>query len=116
MSSSLTRDATKLSRATAYDKIADFCHRQSEHGAISCQREEFDVTKLSEALTAYRICAKAEGKSRRTIAWVTSSVSYFSEFLGGDLDIETIISNDLKRLIIALQDSQKYRNHTSRTR
>ena len=57
VSSSLTRDATKLTRATAYDKIADFCHRQSEHGAISCQRGEFDMTKLSEALTAYCICA-----------------------------------------------------------
>ena len=28
------------------------------------------MTRLSDALTAYRICARAEGKSPRTIGWV----------------------------------------------
>jgi len=69
------------------------------------------LSTLSDALTAYRICARAEGKSQRTIQWITSSVGYFSDFLGGDLDIEMITGNDLRRFIIALQDSQKYRNH-----
>ena len=109
--SSRTRDATKLTRATAYDKIAEIFPGLTGEPAVGCQRREFEVTTLSEALTAYRICAKAEGKSRRTIAWVTSSVGYFSDFLGGDLNIEMITVNDLRRFIIALQDSQKYRNH-----
>ena len=102
--SSRTRDATKLTRATAYDKIADFCRRQLPEHGISCQRGEFDVTKLSEALTAYRICAKAEGKSPRTIQWITSSVGYFMDFLGGDQDISTLTANDLRRFIIALPE------------
>jgi integrase/recombinase XerD len=69
------------------------------------------LSTLSDALTAYRICAKAEGKSQRTIQWITSSVGYFIDFLGGDQDIITITGNDLRRFIIALQDSNKYRNH-----
>jgi len=66
---------------------------------------------LSDALTAYRICARAEGKSRRTIEWITSSVRYFSDFLGGDQDLSAITANDLRRFIIALQGAEKYRNH-----
>ena len=69
------------------------------------------MTTLSDALTAYRICAKAEGKSPRTIQWVTSSVSYFGAFLGDNQDISTITGNDLRRFIIALQDACKYRQH-----
>jgi integrase/recombinase XerD len=69
------------------------------------------LSTLSDALTAYRICARAEGKSQRTIQWITSSVGYFIDFLGGDQDIATITGNDLRRFIIALQDSHKYRKH-----
>jgi len=69
------------------------------------------LTRLSDALTAYRICAQAEGKSPRTIQWITSSIRYFAEFLGGDQDISTITANDLRRFIIALQGAKKYRNH-----
>jgi integrase/recombinase XerD len=69
------------------------------------------LTTLPDALTAYRICAKAEGKSPRTIEWITSSVRYFTSFLGDDQDISTITAIDLRRFIIALQGSGKYRNH-----
>jgi len=69
------------------------------------------VTALSEALTAYRICARAEGKSPRTIEWVSSSVRYFTDFLGGDPYIKAITGDDLRRFIIALQDSNRYRKH-----
>jgi len=57
---------------------------------LSCEHREVAAIKLSDALTAYRICAKAEGKSPRTIGWITSSVGYFARFLGGDPDISPI--------------------------
>lgn len=69
------------------------------------------MTKLSDALAAYRICAKAEGRSDRTIGWATSSVGYFADFLGGDPDISSITADDLRRFIIALQNTGKFRNH-----
>ncbi|MCJ7575501.1 MAG: tyrosine-type recombinase/integrase [Dehalococcoidia bacterium] len=69
------------------------------------------MTRISDALTAYRICAKAEGKSPRTIGWVTSSVGYFARFLGGDPDISSITADDLRRFIITLQNTGKFRNH-----
>jgi site-specific recombinase XerD len=69
------------------------------------------VTRLSDALTAYRICARAEGKSPRTIGWVTSSVGYFARFLGGDSDISVITTDDLRRFIITLQNTGKFRDH-----
>jgi len=58
------------------------------------------VTRLSDALTAYRICARAEGKSPRTIGWVTSSLNstewtpfhrHLSKFLKKLLSTESII-------------------------
>jgi integrase/recombinase XerD len=69
------------------------------------------VTKLSDALTAYRICAKAEGKSPRTIGWVTSSVGYFARFLASDPDILSITGDDLRRFIITLQNTNKFQDH-----
>jgi site-specific recombinase XerD len=69
------------------------------------------VTRVSEGLTAYRICAKAEGKSPRTIGWVTSSVGYFIKFLGGDPEISSITTDDLRRFIITLQNTGKFRHH-----
>ena len=69
------------------------------------------MTKLSDALTAYRICAKAEGKSPRTIGLVTSSLGYFGRFLGGAPDISSITADDLRRFIIALQNTDKFRDH-----
>ena len=69
------------------------------------------MATISEALVAYRICAKAEGKSPSTVRWITSSVGYFSEFLGADQDLNAIKIDDLRRFIIALQDTHKFRNH-----
>ena len=69
------------------------------------------MTTLSDALVAYRICAQAEGRSPRTIEWITSSVRYFSEFLGGDPELSNITQHDLRRFIIALQSCSKYRKH-----
>lgn len=69
------------------------------------------MATLSDALTAYRICAKAEARSPRTIGWITSAVGYFREFLGGDPDVAGITADDLRRFIIALQETHKYRHH-----
>jgi site-specific recombinase XerD len=70
------------------------------------------VTTLSEALTAYRICAQAEGKSPKTVRWIASSVNYFSDFLGPDRqEIENLTCNDLRHFIIALQQRPKFLNH-----
>ena len=67
---------------------------------------------LQEALVVYKTYAKAEGKSPKTIAWVISSVNYFSEFLGPERqNIIDITGNDLRRFIIALKDRPKYTNH-----
>ena len=103
--------STKLTGVPAYDKIAAFCHRLLLEQGVGCQRKEFQVTTISEALTAYRICAKAEGRSPKTLDWITSSVRYFREFLGGDADIGTLTANDLRRFIIALQSSHRYSKH-----
>jgi hypothetical protein len=73
------------------------------------------MTTLSDALVAYRICAQAEGRSPRTIEWITSSVRYFSEFLGGDPELPNITQHDLRRFIIALQNCFKYRKHYNKS-
>ena len=78
---------------------------------LDCHCEENTMT-FQDALVAYRTYAKAEGKSPKTISWVTSSVGYFAEFLGPkQQDIATIKGNDLRRFIIALQDKPKFSNH-----
>ncbi|OGN88195.1 MAG: hypothetical protein A2158_06450 [Chloroflexi bacterium RBG_13_46_14] len=70
------------------------------------------MATLSEALTAYRICAQAEGKSPKTIRWITTSMSYFSDFLGPDRqDIDDFTGNDLRQFIICLQQKPKFLNH-----
>lgn len=70
------------------------------------------MTTLSEGLTAYRICAQAEGKSPKTIRWVTSSVGYFSDFLGPDRQhIDGITRHDFRQFVITLQQRPKFLNH-----
>ncbi len=79
---------------------------------ISCQSKENAAVTLFEALTAYRICAQAEGKSPKTVRWITSSVTHFSDFLGPDRqNINDITGNDLRQFIIDLQQRPKFLNH-----
>lgn len=67
---------------------------------------------LQDALVAYRTYAGAEGKSPKTVAWVTSSVGYFADFLDPEPhDISSVTGNDLRRFIIALQSKDKFSNH-----
>ena len=68
------------------------------------------MTTLSDRFVAYRICAQAEGKSQRSIDWIIAIVGYFNEFLG-NLNIEAITADDLRRFIIALQQRQAFANH-----
>jgi len=67
---------------------------------------------LQDALVAYKTYARAEGKSPKTVTWVSSSVGYFADFLGPEQqDIGAITGNDLRRFIIALQNKPKFANH-----
>ena len=75
-------------------------------GALDCHK----ITTFSDGLVAYRICAQAEGKSQRSIDWIIAIVGYFNEFLG-NLNIEAVTADDLRRFIIALQQRQAFANH-----
>jgi len=67
---------------------------------------------LQDALVAYKTYARAEGKSPKTVAWVSSSVGYFAEFLGPDQqDTDAITANDLRRFIITLQGRPRFASH-----
>ena len=79
---------------------------------LNCKHREAVVTRLSDALVAYRICARTEGKSPCTIGRVTSSVGYFGRFLGGDPEISSVTADDLRRFIITLQNTGKFRDHS----
>jgi site-specific recombinase XerD len=70
------------------------------------------VTTFADALSAYRLCARAEGKSPKTVTWIVTGVGYFGDFLGPERqDLATITGNDLRRFIIELQQTPKYRRH-----
>ncbi|HUV45598.1 MAG TPA: tyrosine-type recombinase/integrase [Dehalococcoidia bacterium] len=67
---------------------------------------------LQDALVAYKTYARAEGKSPKTIDWITSSVGYFADFLGPDhQDIASITASDFRRFVIALQGKHKFSQH-----
>ncbi len=70
------------------------------------------MTTLSEALAAYRICAKAEGTSPDTVDWVTDAVGYFSELIGDEAnDLGNINAQSLRKFILALQVKKAFSNH-----
>ncbi len=92
-------------------KTAIFCRRVDPHPVLELQGEE-PVLKLSDALTAYRTFARAEGLSPRTVDWVSGAAGYFRDFLGeADPDLAMITGHDLRRFIIALQDKNVFSNH-----
>ncbi|MDM8000825.1 MAG: tyrosine-type recombinase/integrase [Dehalococcoidia bacterium] len=72
------------------------------------------MATLSDGLRIYRVLARAENRSPRTVDWITSSVRYFMEFLGGDPDLDTISANDLRNFVLALQQTRSYRQHPFR--
>jgi hypothetical protein len=90
-------------KGNCFDKNPLNCHSQRLHSDVGYQCKEFEVMTFSDALVAYKTYARAEGKSLKTIRWITSSVGYFSDFLGREhQDIASITGNDLRRFIIAL--------------
>jgi site-specific recombinase XerD len=62
-------------------------------------------------MVAYRVCARAEGKSPRTISWVEDAVRYFVDFLGTDIPIDQVTATDLRRFITALQQKHVFSSH-----
>jgi integrase/recombinase XerD len=79
---------------------------------VSCQRRELQLAILRDALTAYCICAKAEGRSGKTISWTTEAVGYLANFLGGDgVDLATISAQTLRSFILALQTRPAFSRH-----
>ena len=53
---------------------------------------------LSQAIEAYRTIANADGKSARTVEWVTTVSARFGKFLGGDPD--NCFSRNKKILVV----------------
>jgi hypothetical protein len=108
-----SRDATKLKRAAAFHacNVAQNSISASNK-PINCQRKEFEVMTLQDALVAYKTYARDEGKSPKTVHWIMSSITYFADFLGPQYqDIGSITGNDLRRFIIALQGQRKFSRH-----
>ena len=104
--------AVDSEKSNCLTKTAPKCHHQKPSSTVNYQCEEFEVMTLQDALIAYRTYARAEGKSPKTIRWVSQSVGYFADFLGSDnQDIASITGNELRRFIIALQDKHKFSNH-----
>ena len=69
---------------------------------------------LDVLLDGYCICAKAEGKSTRTIEAVTSAIRYFCDFLEREnisTDILKVGVSDLRAFIQYLQGKNKYDRH-----
>ena len=57
---------------------------------VSCQCREVELATLSEVLTAYFICAKAEGKSPKAVSRVSDAIRHFGNFLDGHTDLITL--------------------------
>jgi len=70
------------------------------------------LTTLSDALAAYRICAKAEGKSPKTVDWIADAIRYFSQFLGDQAnDLGNVNAQSLRQFILALQTKKTFSEH-----
>ena len=69
------------------------------------------MTTLTDGLRIYRVVARPENPSPRTVEWITCSVCWFMEFLGTDPNLGTISSADLRDFVLALQQTQKYRRN-----
>ena len=61
------------------------------------------LTKLSEAISAYQMIAAADGKSPKTIEWVTGSVRLFQRIVDGGPDLSSLTRNNLRKFILDLQ-------------
>jgi integrase/recombinase XerD len=99
-------------KGNCYDNFDRNCHSNGPSHYLNYQCRKFQIMTFQDALVAYKTYAKAEGKSQKTIAWITSSVKYFADFLGPDQQSMMEVSgNDLRRFIIALQGKQRLSHH-----
>jgi site-specific recombinase XerD len=70
--------------------------------------------RLDRLLDGYRLTAKSEGRSSKTISWVTSALNYFVRFLTENdlsIDIAHITSTEIKRYVVHLQQQPRYSSH-----
>ncbi len=71
-------------------------------------------TGLACLAASYRLCARAEGKSQKTIDMVTSSLGYLENFLnsrGMVNDVTGIGPNEIRAFILYLQQKRRFSNH-----
>jgi len=64
--------------------------------------------ELSDAITAYKTCARAEGQSPKTIKETVACVRRFAAFFGGDPILAEIGPDELRGFILALQKREAY--------
>jgi hypothetical protein len=63
---------------------------------------------MNNLLNQYRLSARAEGLSPKTIDHVCRVVGFFEDFLGGIDDVRKVSADDLRRFIVALQLRPRY--------
>jgi len=66
---------------------------------------------LSDAMNAYKACARAEGQSLKTVRETVACVGRFAGFLGGDPNLAEIGPDDLRAFVLPLQSRQAYAQH-----
>jgi len=72
------------------------------------------MATLCETLTAYRICAQAEGKSEKTIRITTTTLNTFKDFLESreySTDVIEIGAHELREFILYLQQARAFAHH-----
>ena len=74
-------------------------------------RQAVDLTRL---IRGYQLCALTEGKSRSTIDIVSSSVTYFIDFLasqGTSSDATQVTCLDIREFVLYLQQKRRFSGH-----
>jgi site-specific recombinase XerD len=67
---------------------------------------------LTEAIEALLLATRADGRSESTVTSYRSKLGHLVDFLGGDVPIEAITVQDLRRYIVDLQDRERlYEDH-----
>jgi len=71
-------------------------------------------TELSTLTGGYSLCARAEGKTPKTICTVTSSVSYLERYLrseGWPTDVRAIGPIEIRAFILYLKNKKRFSHH-----
>jgi integrase/recombinase XerD len=70
--------------------------------------------ELSALVAGYRLCARTEGKSQKTISAVADSVGYLERFLSSDglpTDVAEIGPGEIRTFILYLQQKKRFSQH-----